>query len=440
MQSESIKISDLIAETYQPIDLKCMHLVDIGGRGCTKSSKNAIVIVFLMQMFEDLETIVIRQDAVHHRGTTLRELQVACDRLGLKEGTHYKISYSPMQIVFANGSTIHFGHLSEHWKLKGFKPSNSSKYFGLIWFFEIGEFKCEYDMKQAVSTFIRGGEKPIFHIIYEGNPPEDEFSWVYDWIDSIQDNPAYQYTFKTYMDLTEWERINWLGIHFLEEIENTKKYSLEIYNHIYLGLKRTLDGRCYQNQPIFKERPEKFDYLLAGLDYGESDATSCVVVGVKDNDYYLFKEYYHSGRKGQKKNILQYKTDIANFLNEIYEQEQVTMILTVETSPMTVYTLFTSDTEIRKEIKIQKVKKEKTFTNSKDAIQERVDVTNILINSEHLFYCDESIPVIKALKQAIYKNGKRLDDGTTNIDSLDAMEYAIKDEHKYIMKNLGVRL
>lgn len=439
-QSKSIKISDLIAKTYQPVELDRMHMVDMGGRGCTKSSKNAILIIFLMQMYKDLETIVIRQDAVHHRGTTLRELQVACERLGLIEGINYKIKYSPMQIQFSNGSIIHFGHLSEHWKLKGFKPSSPDKYFGIVWFFEIGEFTCEYDMQQAISTFIRGGDKPIFHVIYEGNPPEDEFSWVYEWIDKVKANPNFRYDFRTYLDLTDWEKLNWLGKQFLDEIENTKKYSLEIYNHIYLGMKRTLDGRCYPNQPTYKERPEKFDYLLAGLDYGESDATSCVVIGVKGDDYYLFKEYYHSGRNGQKKNILQYKSEIAEFLNEIYEQEQVPFRLTVESSPMTVYTLFTSDKEIRQEIQIKKVKKEKTFTNSKDAIQERIDVTNILINSGHLFYCDETMPVIKALKQAIYKKGKRLDDGTTNIDSLDAKEYALKSEHKYIMKNLGVRL
>lgn len=432
-----VKLSEQIAKTYQPIKMNATHLIDEGGRASTKSSKNALLILFIMLQFSDCETIVIRQDGAHHRNTTLKELLIAAERLGLEEELHYTYTVSPMQIKLYNGSSIYFGALNDYEKLKGYKPTNSRKFFGLLWFFECSEFDGSYEMEQVVSTFIRG-KKPIFYAIYETNPPADNFHWWYTWKKVIQKDPEYKLTFRTYQDLTDEEKENWLGEKMLNQIETLKRIDLEQYNHIYLGLPRVLTDAVYKNKPIIKERPEKFDFILVGLDYGEADATTCVFVGVKGDDYWIFDQYYHSGRNGDKKTIIEYKKEISEYINVVYYREGVGMGLFIETQPMTVYSMFTSDTLIDYRVAIEKVNKGKVSRKANDAIQERIDITNILINSGHLFITDDSLPIFKAFSQAVYKNKVRRDDGTTDIDSLDAFEYAIKQEFPHIMEMFGL--
>lgn len=438
----NVKFDEVFADTYLPISLNTTHNIDEGGRACTKSSKNAGIIVFTMLKFKDCEAIVVRQDAVHHRNSTLKELLIACERFGLVNSIHYKYTVSPMEITFYNGSKIFFGALNDYEKLKGFKPSSNTKYFGLIWFFEYTEFKSSYEMEQAISTFSRGGNKKVFKVLYEANPSADAYHWTYDWLKKVKNQDDYKYTFRTYLDLTEKEQREWLGKYIIKQIDNLKQIDIEQYNHIYLGLPRTLENAVYKNKPKFVERPKKFDYILVGLDYGEADATTAVAVGVARGKYYIFNQYYHSGRKDKKKNIIEYKSEIAEWINEIYEQEKVPMEFYIETSPMTVYTLFTADYEIKKSIVIKKVDKAKTLKrktkNNINAIQERIDVTNIMINSDVLFICDESLQINKAFAQALYKKRQRLDDGTTDIDSLDAFEYAIKVDFKKILNTVNV--
>lgn len=432
-----VNLSSQIAKTYQPIKLNKTHNVDEGGRACTKSSKNALLILFMMLKYNDCETMVIRQDDTHHRNTTLKELLTAAERLGLQENVHYKYTVSPKQITLFNGSSIYFGALNDHEKLKGFKPTNGKKFFGFLWFFECSEFKSDYDMEQAISTFSRG-KKPFFYVMYETNPPADNFHWWYDWKKKVSTDESFKWDFRTYLDLTENERQEWLGKVMLEQIETLKRVDVEQYNHIYLGLPRVLTDAVYKNKPPIKARPDKFDFILCGLDYGEADATTTVFVGVKDNEYYIFDQYYHSGRSGKKKTIIDYKQEISEYVNRIYIREDVPMALFIETQPMTVYSMFTVDTLIDLNVDIKKVNKSKVNSRSKDAIQERIDITNILINNNQLFITSADLPIYKAFGQAVYRKGKRLDDGTTDIDSLDAFEYAIKEEFPHIIKTFGL--
>ena len=62
-----------------------------------------------------------------------------------------------------------------------------------------------------------------------------------------------------------------------------------------------------------------------------------------------------------------------------------------------------------------------------------------MINSGHLFITNQDLPIYKAFRNAKYKKNTRADDGTSDIDSLDAFEYAIKADFNYLIKKLGVR-
>ena len=96
--------------------------------------------------------------------------------------------------------------------------------------------------------------------------------------------------------------------------------------------------------------------------------------------------------------------------------------------------LFEQNTTLNTDIRIHKVKKKGVY--SKDVIQERIDTTNFLIGQNRLFITDDKMPITKAFATAEYKNGKRLDNGKYDIDSLDAFEYAIQTEIKRILKGV----
>ena len=67
-----------IAKRFQPLTMAKANIVDIGGRASTKTSKNALCMILTMLYYRNCETIVIRQDDVHHRNSTMRELEIAC--------------------------------------------------------------------------------------------------------------------------------------------------------------------------------------------------------------------------------------------------------------------------------------------------------------------------------------------------------------------------
>lgn len=64
----------------------------------------------------------------------------------------------------------------------------------------------------------------------------------------------------------------------------------------------------------------------------------------------------------------------------------------------------------------------------KGKVIDRIEATGLLIAKNKLFYTEDAYTVRDALKEAVWAGGKerteRLDDGTTDIDTLDAFEYS----------------
>jgi PBSX family phage terminase large subunit len=75
----------------------------------------------------------------------------------------------------------------------------------------------------------------------------------------------------------------------------------------------------------------------------------------------------------------------------------------------------------------------------KMCVNDRIHLVNKLIGQGRFWVLRHNKTVIKALQDAIWKDNKniakdeRLDNGTTDIDTLDAMEYSIEPNHKYLI-------
>ena len=78
----------------------------------------------------------------------------------------------------------------------------------------------------------------------------------------------------------------------------------------------------------------------------------------------------------------------------------------------------------------------------KRPINDRIRATCILMGSGRFFVARHCVHTIDALKNAVWDakhptEDVRLDDGTTNIDSLDAMEYALEREIPALIDRWG---
>ena len=431
----AVQISNEVAEVYHStFTSKMLHQITTGGRASTKSSKNALKIIMSMLENPDEEWIVVREDYAHHADSTYLELQTACERLGLKEGRDFFSRGTKLKITLYTGSTIRFGSMNNFRKLKGFAPTTNKKYIGGIWFFEIDEFKSSYGMSQTVATFIRG-KKPHFICLYEYNPPELG-SWVYAWVKEMKERSDTIFISANYTDLTEWERQNWLGQLMLDEIEETKKINLNLYENIYLGIPRILEGACFPVQMKefnISDFEGRFNYISVGIDYGDNDATTAVATAELDGVFYIIGQYYD---KSPNKLITEKEEEIRNFLNALRDEYQTEIDVYCDTNPQTLYIMLKQDIYLLDGIYIKKVNKAKIYTKSKSAIQERIDATNILIGKGEIYLSQDLEQVRTALLEARYdRNGNRLDDGTSDIDTLDALEYSLKPEIKYILQN-----
>lgn len=431
----SLKVSDNVAKIFhENFNTIVRHEIVAGGRASTKTSRNALKIAMRMLENHNEEWIVVRQHYAHHADSTFLELQTAFERLGLKEGAHFFTRGTKLKITLFNGSTIRFGGMDDFRKLKGFTKTSEEKYIGGIWFFEIDEFKGSYGISQTVATFVRG-DKPHFTALYEFNPPETG-SWVYDWVNEMKQRDDTLYIFANYSDLTPWEQKNWLGQLMLDEIEETKRVNFSLFENIYLGRPRVLDGACYPRPiPDFVEdiKNVRLDYINVGIDYGDADATTAVALGISNGKFYVLDQYYSKDRN---KLITEKEEEIRNWLNWLREEYNASIDAYCETNPQSLYILLKQDINILDGIYIRKVDKKKDFIKSTSAIQERIDAINILVGKGIIFINPALHQVKQAMLEAQYdKHGKRQDDGTSDIDTLDALEYSVKAEIRYILNN-----
>lgn len=77
--------------------------------------------------------------------------------------------------------------------------------------------------------------------------------------------------------------------------------------------------------------------------------------------------------------------------------------------------------------------------SKKEPIVDRIKVTNQLLNLNSLYIVEDCKHTVNAFTNAIYDaNGKRLDDGSYEVDCLDAFEYCLEQHFKDIINNLKV--
>ncbi len=312
-----IKLTEVIAPSFwKTFNSKKPRQIDKGGRGSTKTSKNALKVVFHCLNETDCSAIVIRKYQNTLRDSVYKEIKRAARRLGLIQNVDYDCTVQPMRIKLLNGNTIYFAGADDYEKLKGMIDENTP--IKIVWFEETTEFKDKEELDQIIATFSRGNDD-WFISLYSYNPPKNKFHWVNQWVEEMKNRPDVLTTDSDYRTVPA----KWLGKMFLDEAERLKVYDNKRYRWMYLGEVIGLDGLIY-NPDLFEwvdsnyleVNKIKILYIDFSVDGGhQTSATTCGAIGLgSDGYFYILDLYYYSPHEKQiKKAPSELSRDIFNF-------------------------------------------------------------------------------------------------------------------------------
>ena len=168
MNDKNVRLSEIIAPFFHKTFLsKKPNQIDSGGRASTKTSKNALKVVYHILNEKDCSAIVLRRHTNKIRRSVYSEIKKAFSRLGLSEHVHYKSTVSPFEITYlGNGNKIYFAGVENYESLKGF--IDESRPIKIVWIEELTEFfdKSLEDGEELISnieaTFSRGNHDWYF--------------------------------------------------------------------------------------------------------------------------------------------------------------------------------------------------------------------------------------------------------------------------------------
>lgn len=226
-----------------------------------------------------------------------------------------------------------------------------------------------------------------------------------------------------------------------------KEYVGVYYKRFILGLWVAAEGAVY---PLFADNSERYlcdkppsvQYAAIGVDFGGTgSAHSFTLTGFTAGmqEVVVLDEYYHSnkGTKGQDGGVLSPKQ---------LEDEFVAFVKRAQ-ARYRVYEAFCDSAE---QTLIQGLRIAAAHSGlgidvrdaRKGPINERIAFYNSLMSQGRFRIVRSCVHTIDALESAVYDGKKptediRLDDGSTNIDSLDSMEYSteyIQDDALYLRR------
>lgn len=246
-----------------------------GGRGSTKSTVAAYMILFGVMTHKDCCALVLRRvdntvrnscynqvvDCIHH---------MAEQFVGIVRVEDFDFKTSPLQIThIPSGNSILFSGLDNEKKKKSIKAPGG-KYFGYLWFEELDEFES-YEKVTSTKVSVLRGKAPVHATVMTYNPPMTNVSWVN--MESQTPRKGRMVVHCNYLDVLPYHP-DWMsGI--LEEAEACRARDERHYRWEYLGEVTGTGGTVFQNltiREITDEEIATFENPHFGLDWGFSNA------------------------------------------------------------------------------------------------------------------------------------------------------------------------
>ena len=301
------------------------------------------------------------------------------------------------------------------------------------------EINEHYDCTDSRSSFVKvasgrqiAAQKPF--TLWDLNPCNPKATIYEDYIDKYRKQGlagGYLYehfTIKDNATITP-ERI--------AEIESRYDPNTVWYRRDILGERAVAEGLIYQ---LFADQPERFcvddvpgriRHAVIGVDFGGgTSAHAFCCVGYFNNSIVVLDEY----RETQALNPTKLEQDFVDFVRRCQMRWLVTDAWCDSAEQTLINGLRVAAARNHLPINIG--------NSLKRPINDRIRATCLLMGAGRFFVNNACKWTIDALKSAIWDNKKitedvRLDNGTTNIDSLDAMEYAFEREIPTLIEGWG---
>ncbi len=219
-------------------------------------------------------------------------------------------------------------------------------------------------------------------------------------------------------------------------VENLKKeYTGVFYDRYILGLWRAAEGLVYPQLPtLFKEIvtdrvTDKIVFAAIGVDFGgNASAHSFVCTGYTENfeKAVVLDEFYIK----EKISPTQLEDFFVDFVLKNLRKYRIYDIYCDSAETTLIEGLGAAAAKHRLPVDLRRAQKGR--------ITERIRLTNLLISSGRFQILSHCRHLISAMEEAIWDKSKqedvRLDNGSSNIDSLDAMEYSMEMYRKDLIR------
>lgn len=160
-------------------------------------------------------------------------------------------------------------------------------------------------VNQAVARCSVEGSKLWFNC-----NPQGPYHWFkVNWIDKLKEKNAIRIQFRLYDNPSLSKK----RIDFYERM-----FSGVFYQRYILGLWVIAEGIIYDmfdpEKHVVKTKDRNYEQYYVSIDYGTQNATVFGLHGLYQGNWYLVKEYYHSGRDTKQKTDKQYADDLEDFI------------------------------------------------------------------------------------------------------------------------------
>lgn len=261
----NIKLSEIITphffEVYKDIK-KNGHTEYVleGGRGSTKSTFIAEMVVLLLKRNPQMHALVCRRFKGNLKDSVYNQIEWAVDKLGCSSEFIFKTS--PLEIIYKpTKQRIFFRGTDDPAKIKSIKAEFG--YIGILWFEELDQFKGSEQIRSIEQSVMRGGN--VFYNFKSFNPPISISNWANQYV--LESKPSRYVNKSTYLTVPK----EWLGQVFFDEAENLKAVNERAYRHEYLGEPVGTGGNVFENvtlRTITDEEVKSFDRIYMGIDWG----------------------------------------------------------------------------------------------------------------------------------------------------------------------------
>jgi phage terminase large subunit len=157
--------------------------------------------------------------------------------------------------------------------------------FNYIWLEEAEEFTFDdfTILKTRLSGKCKADEKNQMYLTYN---PKQEFSFI---------NKKLKYADDVTLIKSTYKDNPFINSEYIKLLEGLKEQNEKLYKVFALGEYANIDGLIYTNiKNTGEPYPAEFDEVIYGLDFGYNNPSALLMVGIKDEVYYITELLYET--------------------------------------------------------------------------------------------------------------------------------------------------